>query len=159
MDSVTYIIAIESVSCIVSAETATYRIDSTAIEIHLGSQQLLRVCQGKTSILMVMTSAKILLMWLFCSKIYIQFTFFNTYFSTKLLFTNKRYHYACAREVSVYAIRSQINYTFSAVYSYFFSTFMWQWNKLWFQVLYHRISKILQCHIFKQLFFCSILLP
>ena len=110
-------------------------------------------CRGKTSILMVMTSAKILLMWLFCSKIYIQFTFFNTYFSTKLLFTNKRYHYACAREVSVYAIRSQINYIFSAVYSYFFSSFMWQWNKLWFQVLYHRISKILQCHIFKQLFF------
>ena len=38
------------------------------------------------------TSAKILPRWLFPSKIYIQFTIFNTYFSTKLSFTNKKYH-------------------------------------------------------------------
>ena len=44
------------------------------------------------SVFIVITSAKILLMWLLCSKIYIQFTIFNTYFLTKLLFTNKRYH-------------------------------------------------------------------
>ena len=37
-------------------------------------------------------SAKVLPRWLFLSKIYIQFTIFNTYFSTKLSFTNKRYH-------------------------------------------------------------------
>ena len=35
---------------------------------------------------------KILLRWLFPSKIYIHFTIFNTYFSTKLSFTNKWYH-------------------------------------------------------------------
>ena len=33
-----------------------------------------------------------MLRWLFPSKRYIQFTIFNTYLSTKLLFTNKRYH-------------------------------------------------------------------
>ena len=43
------------------------------------------------SVFVVITSAKILLRWLFSSKIYIWFTIFNTYFSTKLLFTN-RYH-------------------------------------------------------------------
>ena len=44
------------------------------------------------SVYIVITLAKILLRWLFSSKIYIQFTIFNTYFSTKLLFANKRYH-------------------------------------------------------------------
>ena len=40
----------------------------------------------------VITLAKILPRWLFLSKIYIKFTIFNTYFSTKLSFKNKRYH-------------------------------------------------------------------
>ena len=40
----------------------------------------------------VITSAKILLRWLFPTSIYIQFTIFNTYFSTKLSSTYKRYH-------------------------------------------------------------------
>ena len=44
------------------------------------------------SVIIVITSSKILLRWLFPSKIYIQFKIFNTYFSTKLSFTNKRYH-------------------------------------------------------------------
>ena len=44
------------------------------------------------SVFIVITSAKILPKWLFCSKIYIQFKIFYTYFSTKLLFTNTRYH-------------------------------------------------------------------
>ena len=35
---------------------------------------------------------KILPRWLRRSKIYIRFTIFNTYVSTKLSFTNKRYH-------------------------------------------------------------------
>ena len=39
------------------------------------------------SVFIVITSAKI-----FRCKMYIQFTIFNTYFSTKLSFTNKRYH-------------------------------------------------------------------
>ena len=44
------------------------------------------------SVSIVIFLAKILLRWLFPSKIYIQFTIFNTYFSTKLSFINKRYH-------------------------------------------------------------------
>ena len=44
------------------------------------------------SVFIVITSTKMLPRWLFPSKIYIQFTIFNTYFSTKLSFTNKRYH-------------------------------------------------------------------
>ena len=44
------------------------------------------------SVFIVITSAKLFPRWLFPSNIYIQFTIFNTYFSTKLSFTNKRYH-------------------------------------------------------------------
>ena len=44
------------------------------------------------SVFVVIISAKILSRWLFRQKIYIQFTIFNTYFLTKLLFTNKRDH-------------------------------------------------------------------
>ena len=44
------------------------------------------------SVFIVITSAIILPRWLFSRKIYIQFTVFDTYFSTKLSSTNKRYH-------------------------------------------------------------------
>ena len=44
------------------------------------------------NVFIVITSAKILPRWLVCSKIYIQFTIFNTYVMTKLSFTNKKYH-------------------------------------------------------------------
>ena len=50
------------------------------------------VSNYKNSVFIVITAAKILPRWLFCSKIYIQFKIFCTYFSTKLLFTNSRYH-------------------------------------------------------------------
>ena len=56
-----------------------------------GGQLLPRVFPRQNSVFII-TSAKILPRWLFPSKIYIQFTIFNTYFSTKLSFTNKRYH-------------------------------------------------------------------
>ena len=62
---------------------------ASTLEIHLGSRQLPRVLQRQT----VITSAKILPRCIFPSKIYIQFPIFNTYFSTKLWFTNKRYHW------------------------------------------------------------------
>ena len=42
--------------------------------------------------------------WLFPSKIYIQFTISNTYFSTKLLFTNNRYH-LCVVEKCLYVLQ------------------------------------------------------
>ena len=63
-----------------------------ALEIHLGSQQLQRVLLRQTVFFIVITSPKILPRWLLPSKIYIQYTIFNTYFYTKFLFTNKRYH-------------------------------------------------------------------
>ena len=44
------------------------------------------------SVFIVITSASMLPRWLFPSKIYIQFKIFNTYFSTTLSCTNKRYH-------------------------------------------------------------------
>ena len=44
------------------------------------------------SVFIVITLAKIFPRWLFPPKIYTQFTIFNTYFLTKLSFTNKRYH-------------------------------------------------------------------
>ena len=44
------------------------------------------------SVFIVITSAKILPRCLFPSKLYIQFIIYNTYVSTKLSFTNKRYH-------------------------------------------------------------------
>ena len=56
-----------------------------ALEIHLGFAEA-------NGVFIVITSAKILPRWLFLSKIYILFTIFNTYFLTKLSFTNKRYH-------------------------------------------------------------------
>ena len=61
-----------------------------ALEIHL-----LAIVEGfakANSVFIVITLAMILPGWLFPRKIYIQFTIFNTYFSTKLSFTNKRYH-------------------------------------------------------------------
>ena len=80
------------------------------------------------SVFIVITLAKILSRWLFPSKTYIQFTIFNTYFSTKLSFTNQRYYLrvlkkclykfykqillARAREVSACATKSQIYYIF-----------------------------------------------
>ena len=45
-----------------------------------------------SSAFIVINSAKILLRWLFPSNISIQSTISNTYFSTKLSFTNKRCH-------------------------------------------------------------------
>ena len=44
------------------------------------------------SVFIVITSTKMLPRWLFPSKIYIQFTIFNIYVVTKLLFTKERYH-------------------------------------------------------------------
>ena len=56
------------------------------------SQLLAKGFAEANSVFIVITSAKILLRWLFPSKIYIQIKIFNTYFLTELSFTNKRYH-------------------------------------------------------------------
>ena len=59
-----------------------------------GSRQsaIVEIFAEANSVLKVITSAKILSRWLSRSKIYIQFSIFNTYFSTKLSFINKRYN-------------------------------------------------------------------
>ena len=95
------------------------------------------------SVFRVITLVKILLRWLFPSKIYIQFTIFNTYFSKKIMVYKQEILLACAREASICVTRSQVNHIFSAVYSSSFSLFTWQWAKLCFHVLYSCISKIL----------------
>ena len=59
------------------------------------SPQQLAITEGfakVNSVFKVITLAKILPKWLFPSKIYFQFTIFNTYFMTKLYFINSRYH-------------------------------------------------------------------
>ena len=43
--------------------------------------------------------------------------------------------------------KSQIYYIFLAIYSSPFFSFTWQWNRLSFHVVYHRMVKILWCHI------------
>ena len=80
------------------------------------------------SLFIVIALAKILPRWLFGSKIIVY---------------KQEISLAHAREVSVCATRSQVNYIFSAVYSSSFYSFTWQWNKLCFRILYHRIGGIL----------------
>ena len=107
----------------------------SAFEIHLVSRQLRRFFAEANSVFIVITSAKIYPRWLFPSKIYIRFTIFNTYFSTKLSFTNKRYHlhvlekclYVLQEVRSMIYFRSRGSGTSFAFTSY----------------LYHRIGEIL----------------
>ena len=111
------------------------------------------------SVFIVITLVKIFSRWSFPSKIYIQFIIFNTYFSTKLLFTSKRYHLHVLEKclymlqevrsiiyfrqfIHPLSLRSRGNGTSFAFTSY-----------------NHRIGEILWRHIFKQLIFCFTLLP
>ena len=116
-------------------------------------------CRGKHCFYSDHLGKKILLRWLFPSKIYIQFTIFNTYFSTKLSFTNKRYHLHVL-EKCLYVLQEvrSIIYFWQFIHPLSLRS-RWQWNKLCFHVVYHRIGEILWRHIFKQLLFCFILLP
>ena len=72
------------------------------------------------------------------SKIYIQFTIVNTYFSTKLSLTNKRYHLHVP-EMCLYVLQE----VRSVIMLSSFSSLTWQRIKLCFHVLYHRIGEIL----------------
>ena len=78
----------------------TYKV-STSSHLYIcshspwNSPQQLAVLEGFAEaniVFMVITLAKILSRWLFRKKIYIQFIICNTYFLTKLSFTNKRDH-------------------------------------------------------------------
>ena len=95
------------------------------------------------SIFMVIASAKILPRLLFPSKIYIQFTIFNTYFSTKLSFTNKRY-YLHVLEKILYVLQEVRSIIYFRQFIHPLSLrSRWQWNKLCFHVVYHRIGEIM----------------
>ena len=109
----------------------------SALEIQLSSRQLPSVLPRQTDFI-VITSAKRLPRWLFPSKIYIQFTIVNTYFSTKLSLTNKRYHLHVP-EMCLYVLQE----VRSVIMLSSFSSFTWQRIKLCFHVLYHRIGEIL----------------
>ena len=58
-----------------------------------------------SSVFIVISSAKILPRWLFPSKIYIQFTICDTYFSIKLSFTNKRRYHLHVLEKHLYVLQ------------------------------------------------------
>ena len=70
------------------------------------------------SVFIVITLVKIFSRWSFPSKIYIQFIIFNTYFSTKLLFTSKRYHLHVLEKClyMLQEVRSIIYYIFSSLF-------------------------------------------
>ena len=92
---------------------------------------------------------------IFPSKIYIQFTIFNNYFSTKFLFTDQRYHLHVL-EKCLYVLQKVRSIIYFWQFIHPFSSFAWQWNKLCSHVVYHRVGKIVWR---KQLLFCFILLP
>ena len=111
------------------------------------------------SVFIVITSAKRLPRWSFPSKIYIQFTIFNTYFSAKSSFANKRYHLHVL-EKCLYVLQEVRSIIFFRQFIHPLSlrsrdngtSFAFTWYN-------HRIGEILWRHIFKQLLFCFILLP
>ena len=86
-----------------------------------------------SSVFIVITLAKILSRWLFPSKICIQLTIFNTYFSTKLSFTNKIYHLHVL-EKCLYALQEvrsiiyfwQFIHPPSLVFKFFLPSFIFQ---------------------------------
>ena len=70
-------------------------------------------------VFIVITLEKILLRWLFPSKIYIQFTIFNTYFSTKLSFTKKRQHLHVLEKCLKCYKKSDLSYIFGSLFILF----------------------------------------
>ena len=84
-------------------------------------------------------NAEVIISW---QNIYSVYNF-QYLFLDKIFIYKQEISLVRAREVSVCATRSQINYIYSAVYSFPFSLFTWQWNKLCFHVLCHCISEIL----------------
>ena len=130
----------ETVDILVTSRNQPSKFTSAVGNCHLSSWQLPRVLQrqclnsnhlGK-NITEVITS----------SKLYIQFTIFNTSFSINFVY-RQEISLAHTREVFVCATKSQIYYILLAVYSSPFSWFAWQWNKLCFLVVYYRINEIL----------------
>ena len=116
-----------------------------------------RFCQS--SIFIVIILAKKLQRWSFTSKIYIQFTIFNTYFSAKLSFTNKRYHLHVL-EKCLYVLQEVRSIVYFRQFIHPLSLHLHgNGTSFAFTSYNHCISEILWYHIFKQLLFSFILLP
>ena len=95
------------------------------------------------SVFIVITSAKMLPRLLFASKIYIQLTIFNTYFSNKLSFTKKR-HYLHVLEKCLYVLQEVRSIIYFRQFIHPLSLrSRWQLNKFCFHVVYHHIGEIL----------------
>ena len=110
------------------------------------------------SVFIVITSAKNLLKWSFSSKIHIQFTIFNTYFSAKLLFTNKRYHLHVLEKCLYLLQEVRSNIYFRQFIHRLSLCSRGNGTSFAFTSYSHRIVEILWRHIFRQLLFCFILL-
>ena len=118
-------------------------------------------CQGscQSCIFIVIILAKKLQRWSFPSKIYIQFTIFNTYFLAKLLFTNKRYHLHML-EKCLYVLQEVRSIIYFRQFIHPLSLHSrGNGTSFAFTLYNHCISEILWCHIFEQLLFCFIYLP
>ena len=94
------------------------------------------------SVFIVITLAKnIFPRWLFLANIYLVYNF-EYYFSTKLSFTNKRYHlHVLEKRLCVLQEVWSINNLQQFIHH--FSSFTPQWSKLCFHILYPCICKIL----------------
>ena len=97
-----------------------------------------------------------MLRWSLPSKIYIQFTVFNTYFLAKLSFTNKRYHLQVL-EKCLYMPQEVRSIIYFRQFIHPLSLHSGGNGTSFAFTLYnHRIGKSLWRHIFKQLLFCFI---
>ena len=77
----------------------------------------------------------------------------------KIIVYKQEISLARAREMHVMCYKkSDLLYIFGSLFIPF-SSFMWQFNKLCFHIVYHCIGRILWYLILKQLLFCFILLP
>ena len=93
------------------------------------------------------------------SKIYIQFTIFNTYFSAKLSFKNKRYHLHVL-EKCLYMLQEVRSIIYFQQFIHPLSLHSrGNGTSFAFTSYNRRIGEILWRHIFKQLLFCFIPLP
>ena len=101
---------------------------------------------------------------LYCKKVYhiynkIWFTIFNTYFSAKLSFANKRYHWHVL-EKCPYMLQEVRSSTYFRQFIHPLSLCSrGNGTSFAFTSYNHCIDEILWHHIFKQLLFCFILLP
>ena len=98
-------------------------------------------CRGKQCFYSNHLGKNIFPRWLFLANIYLVYNF-EYYFSTKLSFTNKRYHlHVLEKRLCVLQEVWSINNLQQFIHH--FSSFTPQWSKLCFHIIYPCICKIL----------------